>query len=57
MENKPASLLVVLLGKALGEILPSWCGRQMAGNSNSPKQASIAHWSLSHDKRINIQLL
>ena len=33
VENKPASLLVVPLGKALGGIPPSWCGRQMAGNS------------------------
>ena len=33
VENKPASLLVVPLGKALNGILPSWCGRQMAGNS------------------------
>ena len=32
VENKPASLLVPL-GKALSEIPPSWCGRQMAGNS------------------------
>ena len=32
VENKPASLLVPL-GKALGGIPPSWCGRQMAGNS------------------------
>ena len=32
VENKPASLLVPL-GKALSEIFPSWCGRQMAGNS------------------------
>ena len=33
VENKPASLLVVPLGKALRGITPSWCGRQMAGNS------------------------
>ena len=32
-ENKPASLLVVPLGEALSGIPPSWCGRQMAGNS------------------------
>ena len=31
--NKPASLLVVPLGKALSGIPPCWCGRQMAGNS------------------------
>ena len=33
LENKPASLLVVPLGKALSGIPPSWCGRQTAGNS------------------------
>ena len=32
VKNKPASLLVPL-GKALSRIPPSWCGRQMAGNS------------------------
>ena len=34
MKNKPASLLVVPLGKALSGIPPSWCGRQMASNSS-----------------------
>ena len=33
VENKPANLLAVLLGKALSEIPPSWCGRQVVGNS------------------------
>ena len=33
VKNKPASLLVMALGTALAEIPPSWCGRQMAGNS------------------------
>ena len=33
MKSKPASLLVVPLGKALGEIPPSLCGRQVAGKS------------------------
>ena len=33
VNNKPASLLVVPLGKTLNGIPPSWCGRQMAGNS------------------------
>ena len=32
VENKPASLLVVPLGRALNGIPPSWCGRQVAGN-------------------------
>ena len=30
MKNKPASLLVVPLEKALGGNFPSWSGRQMA---------------------------
>ena len=33
VENKPASLLVVPLGRALSGITSSWCGRQKAGNS------------------------
>ena len=33
VENKPASSLVVPLGKTLSGVPPSWCGRQMAGNS------------------------
>ena len=33
VENKPASLVVVPLGKALSGIPPSRCGEQMAGNS------------------------
>ena len=32
VKNKPTNLLVPL-GKALSKITPSWCGRQMAGNS------------------------
>ena len=31
--NKPTSLLVVPLEKALCGIPPFWCGRQMVGNS------------------------
>ena len=30
LENKPASLLVMFLGKALNGMLPSLCGRQAA---------------------------
>ena len=33
VKNKPASLLVMPSGKALGGIPPSRCGRQMASNS------------------------
>ena len=32
VKNKPASSLVVPLGKAVSMILPSWCGGQMACN-------------------------
>ena len=35
MENKSASLIVVSMGITLGGILPSWCGKQMAGNSKA----------------------
>ena len=41
VENKPASLLVVPLGKALGRIPPSWCGRQMAGNSSASSYSAL----------------
>ena len=34
MENKPASLVVVSLGKAFNEMHPSLCGRQMVGPSS-----------------------
>ena len=33
VKNKLASLFVVPLGNAVSGILPSWCGRHMAGNS------------------------
>ena len=36
VENKPASLLVVSLGKALNGMPPSSCGRQVAGPSSLP---------------------
>ena len=36
VENKPASLLVVSLGKALNRMPPSLCGRQMVGPSSLP---------------------
>ena len=36
VENKPASLLVVSLGKALKGIPPSSCGRQVTGPSSLP---------------------
>ena len=36
VENKPASLLVVPLGKALNGMSSSLCGRQMVGPSSLP---------------------
>ena len=36
MENKPTSLVVVSLGKALNGMPPSSCGRQMVGPSSQP---------------------
>ena len=36
VENKPASLLVVSLGKTLNKMPPSLCGRQMVGPSSLP---------------------
>ena len=36
VENNPASLLVVSLGKALDGMPPSLCGRQMVGPSSLP---------------------
>ena len=36
VENKPASLLVVSLGKALNGMPQSLCGRQMVGPSSLP---------------------
>ena len=35
-KNKPSSLLVVSLGKALNGMPPSLCGRQMVGPSSLP---------------------
>ena len=36
VENKPASLLVVSLGKTLSRTPPSSCGRQVVGPSSLP---------------------
>ena len=36
VENKPASLLVVSLGKTLNGMPPLLCGRQMVGPSSLP---------------------
>ena len=44
VENKPASLLVVSLGKALNGMPPSLCGRQVVGPS------SLRSWWSSRTK-------
>ena len=41
VENKPASSLVVPLGKALSGIPSSWCGRLMAGNSKASSYSAL----------------
>ena len=43
--NKPASLLVVPLGKALNGIPPSWCDGQMAGNSKASSYCALIAFS------------
>ena len=42
VENKPESLLVVSLGKALNGMPPSSCGRQVAGRSSFQQTGSIS---------------
>ena len=55
MENKPASLLVVLLIKALNGISPNcWYGRQVA--SNSYKRARYSALFAFRARRIIMQL-
>ena len=49
VENKPASLLVVSLGKALNGMLPSLCGRQMVGPSSLP--VVVAQFDERHANR------
>ena len=49
VENKPASLLVVSLGKALNGMPPSLCGRQMVGPSSLP--VVVAQYDERHANR------
>ena len=53
VENKPASLLVVSLGKALNGMPPSLCGRQMVGPSSLP--VVVAH--LTKDMQTEHELI
>ena len=50
MKNKPASLLVVPLGKTLSGIPRSWCGRQMAGYSSASSYNALIAFSRQEDK-------
>ena len=53
VENKPASLLVVSLDKALNGMPPSLCGRQMVGPSSLP-----SWWpSLTKDMQTELELI
>ena len=59
MENKPASLLVVSLGKTLNGMPPSSCGRQVAGPSSLPvvvPQSNERHanraWAHTNQKKV-----
>ena len=45
VENKPASLLVVPLGKTFSGIPPSWCGKEMAGNSSASSYSVLIAFS------------
>ena len=49
VENKPASLFVVFLGKALNWVSLSSCGRQVAGPSSLP--VLVAQSDKRHAKR------
>ena len=49
VENKPASSLVVSLGKELNGMLPSLCGRQMVGPSSLP--VAVAQSNERHANR------
>ena len=53
VENKPASLLVVSLGKALNGMPPSLCGRQMAEPSSLP----VVVASLTKDMQTEHELI
>ena len=45
VENKPASLLAVPLERALNGIPLSWCGGQMAGNSQASSYSALIAFS------------
>ena len=53
VENKPASFLVVSLGKTPNGMLPSLCGRQMVGPSSLPVMMA----SLIKDMQTEHQLI
>ena len=54
VENKPASMLVVSLGKALNGTPPSLCGRQMVGPGSLPvvvAQSDERHANRAHTRK------
>ena len=53
VENKPASLLVVSLGKTLYGMPPSLCGRQVVGPSSLPRHGGA---SLTEDLQTEHEL-
>ena len=55
LKDKPASFLVVSLGKALIGMSPSLCGRQMAGPSSLPVVVAQSNRRLA--KRANEELM
>ena len=60
VENKPATLLVVSLGKALKGIPPSSCGRQEAGPSSRggpslTKDMQTEHELIRKNKKSNLK--
>ena len=55
VKNKPASLLVVSSGKILIRLLPSLCGKQVAGPSSLFVVVAQSDWKLA--KRANEKLI
>ena len=50
VENKPASLVVVSLGKVLNGMPPSLCGKQMVGSRSLPVVAT------QYDEKLHVEL-
>ena len=50
VENKPASMLVVSLGKTLNGMPPSSCGRQVVRPSSLPVVVATDDWQTEHER-------